>query len=50
MHTVAVLLAGSSWRDRLALMASAPADRGDEASLVRRAGELHLSAALLGTV
>ncbi|MFJ1713377.1 IclR family transcriptional regulator [Streptomyces sp. NPDC088260] len=50
MHTVAVPLAGSSWRDRLALMASAPADRGDEAALVRRAGELHLSAALLGLV
>ncbi|MEU9319305.1 IclR family transcriptional regulator [Streptomyces sp. NPDC048295] len=48
MHTVAVPLAGSSWRDRLALMASAPADRGDDAALARRAGELRLSAALLG--
>ncbi|SFX67754.1 IclR family transcriptional regulator [Streptomyces atratus] len=50
MHTVAVPLAGSSRRDRLALMASAPADRGDDAALARRAGELRLSASLLGTV
>ncbi|WP_326769133.1 IclR family transcriptional regulator [Streptomyces sp. NBC_01591] len=50
MNTVAVPLAGSSWRDRLALMAAAPADRGDDAALVRRAGELRLSAALLNTV
>ncbi|MFF1646555.1 IclR family transcriptional regulator [Streptomyces sp. NPDC058240] len=50
MNTVAVPLAGSSWRDRLALMASAPADRGDDAALARRAEELHVSAALLGTV
>ncbi|MFD0337579.1 IclR family transcriptional regulator [Streptomyces sp. NPDC127117] len=49
MNTVAVPLAGSSWRDRLALMASAPADRGDDAALVRLAGELRLSAALLDT-
>ncbi|MFF1924439.1 IclR family transcriptional regulator [Streptomyces sp. NPDC058221] len=48
MHTVAVPLAGSSWRDGLALTACAPADRGDDAALVRRAGELRLSAALLG--
>lgn len=49
MHTVAVPLAGTSWRDRLALVASAPADRGDDAALARRAQELRLSAALLGT-
>ncbi|MFE6666210.1 IclR family transcriptional regulator [Streptomyces sp. NPDC057697] len=47
MHAVAVAPAGPSRRDRLALVASAPADRGDEAALVRRAGELLLSAALL---
>ncbi|MFJ2589028.1 IclR family transcriptional regulator [Streptomyces sp. NPDC087538] len=50
MNTVAVPLTGSSRRDRLALMASAPADRGDDTALVRRAGELRLSAALLGEV
>lgn len=49
MNTVAVPLAGSSWRDRLALVACAPADRGDDAALVRRAEELRRSAALLGT-
>ncbi|WP_405699167.1 IclR family transcriptional regulator [Streptomyces sp. NBC_01383] len=47
MNTVAVPLTGSSWRDRLALMACAPADRGDDAALVRRAEELRRSAALL---
>lgn len=49
MHAVAVPLAGSSWRDRLALMASAPADRSDEVALVRRAEELRQSASLLGS-
>ncbi|MER5181251.1 IclR family transcriptional regulator [Streptomyces sp. NPDC002896] len=46
MHAVAVPLAGTSWRDRLALMASAPADRGDEAALVDRAEKLRHSAEL----
>ncbi|MEE4495408.1 IclR family transcriptional regulator [Streptomyces sp. BE230] len=49
MNAVAVPLAGSTWRDRLALAACAPADRGDDAALERRAGELLRSAALLGT-
>ncbi|MEU1367006.1 IclR family transcriptional regulator [Streptomyces sp. NPDC005803] len=48
MHAVAVPLTGSAWRDRLALAACAPAGRGDEAALERRAGELLRSAALLG--
>ncbi|MFD0022583.1 IclR family transcriptional regulator [Streptomyces sp. NPDC058382] len=48
MYTVAVSLTGSGWRDRLALTACAPADRGDDAALERRAGELRRSAALLG--
>ncbi|MFI9628518.1 IclR family transcriptional regulator [Streptomyces sp. NPDC052042] len=47
LHTVAVPLAGSSRRDRLALVASAPADRGEDAALLRRAGELRRSVALL---
>lgn len=47
MHAVAVPLAGTSWRDRLALMASAPADRGDETALAERAQELRRSAVLL---
>ncbi|MFF3258301.1 IclR family transcriptional regulator [Streptomyces sp. NPDC002932] len=46
MNTVAVPLAGSGRRDLLALMACAPADRGDDAALVRRAEELRRSAAL----
>ncbi|WP_327371357.1 IclR family transcriptional regulator [Streptomyces sp. NBC_01217] len=49
MNAVAVALAGAGRRDRLALVASAPADRGDDAALVERAGELRRSAALLGT-
>ncbi|MEU9204305.1 IclR family transcriptional regulator [Streptomyces sp. NPDC048332] len=48
MHAVAVPLAGSTWRDRLALVACAPAGRGDEAALERRAGELLRSAARFG--
>lgn len=48
MNSVAVPLAGSSPRDRLALVACAPAHRGDDASLVRLAEELRRSAALLG--
>ncbi|MEU8630009.1 hypothetical protein [Streptomyces sp. NPDC048669] len=48
MNTVAVPLAGSSPRGRLALVACAPAHRGDDASLVRHAEELRRSAALLG--
>lgn len=50
LNTVAVPLAGAGRRDRLALMASVPADRGDAAALVRRAEELRRSAALLGPV
>jgi DNA-binding IclR family transcriptional regulator len=30
INAVAVFLAGSSWRDRIALMASMPADRGTD--------------------
>lgn len=47
MNTVAVPLAGTSWRDRLALMASMPADRGDEARLGRHALALQAAAGLL---
>ncbi|MFJ4965222.1 IclR family transcriptional regulator [Streptomyces sp. NPDC088729] len=47
MTTVAVPLAGSSWRDRLALVAAAPADRSDDAALAERAERLRGSAALL---
>ncbi|MFG3136865.1 IclR family transcriptional regulator [Streptomyces sp. NPDC048211] len=47
MNAVAVPLTGSSRRDRLALVACAPACRGDDAALERRAGELLRSAALL---
>ncbi|MEU0300788.1 IclR family transcriptional regulator [Streptomyces sp. NPDC006175] len=47
MNAVAVLLAGSSWRDRLALMASMPADRGGEPELARHALELRRAAGLL---
>ncbi|MFJ1955591.1 IclR family transcriptional regulator [Streptomyces microflavus] len=48
MTTVAVSLAGSSWRDRLALVAAAPADRSGDAALTERAERLKESAALLG--
>ncbi|MEV6077343.1 IclR family transcriptional regulator [Streptomyces sp. NPDC052069] len=47
MYTVAVPLAGSSWRDRLALVASAPADRSGDSALAERAVLLRQSAALL---
>ncbi|MGA4997085.1 IclR family transcriptional regulator [Streptomyces arboris] len=47
MTTVAVALAGSSWRDRLALVAAAPADRSGDAVLAERAERLRESAALL---
>lgn len=47
MTTVAVPLAGSSWRDRLALVAAAPADRSGDAALAERAERLRESAALL---
>ncbi|MFJ8888360.1 IclR family transcriptional regulator [Streptomyces sp. NPDC102402] len=47
MNAVAVLLGGSSWRDRLALMASMPADRGGEPELARHALALRKAAALL---
>lgn len=48
IHGVAVLLAGSSWRDRIGLMASVPAERGGEEALTRIADQLRESAALLG--
>ncbi|WP_329045887.1 IclR family transcriptional regulator [Streptomyces sp. NBC_01422] len=47
MNTVAVPLAGNSWRDRLALMASMPADRGGEPELTRHAVALRKAAGLL---
>ncbi|WP_406466097.1 IclR family transcriptional regulator [Streptomyces sp. NBC_00111] len=47
MDAVAVPLAGNSWRDRLALMASMPADRGGEPELARHAAALRKAAALL---
>ncbi|MFF2407696.1 IclR family transcriptional regulator [Streptomyces sp. NPDC058092] len=48
LNAVAVPLAASSRRDRLALMASAPADRGDDVALAGLVGELRRSAALFG--
>ncbi|MCX5416194.1 IclR family transcriptional regulator [Streptomyces sp. NBC_00059] len=47
MNAVAVPLAGNSWRDRLALMASMPADRGGEPELAQHAVELRRAALLL---
>ncbi|MBM7440282.1 IclR family transcriptional regulator [Streptomyces sp. HB132] len=47
MNAVAVPLAGSSWRDRLALMATMPADRGGESELARHAVALRSAAVLL---
>ncbi|MEU1214598.1 IclR family transcriptional regulator [Streptomyces sp. NPDC005791] len=47
MNAVAVPLAGNSWRDRLALMAAMPADRGGETDLARHAVELRRAADLL---
>ncbi|WP_329042057.1 IclR family transcriptional regulator [Streptomyces sp. NBC_00178] len=44
MNEVAVPLMGSSWRDRLALTASMPADRGSEAELSRHAVALGAAA------
>ncbi|MGW1813641.1 IclR family transcriptional regulator [Streptomyces sp. NPDC002125] len=44
MNAVAVPLAGNSWRDRLALMASMPADRGGEPELAQHAVELRRAA------
>ncbi|MET9386994.1 IclR family transcriptional regulator [Streptomyces sp. NPDC002928] len=46
MNSTGVLLGGPSWRNRLALMACAPADRGDDVALARWAQELRCSAAL----
>ncbi|MGX4687678.1 IclR family transcriptional regulator [Streptomyces sp. JNUCC 63] len=46
MHGVGVPLGGPSWRSRLALMACAPADRGDDAALSRWAQELRQAAGL----
>lgn len=48
MNSVAVPLRAASPRDRLALVACAPADRGDEATLDEQAVRLRQSAALLG--
>lgn len=47
MNAVAVPLAGNSWRDRLALMASMPADRGGASELDRHAEVLQRAARLL---
>ncbi|MFE9852096.1 IclR family transcriptional regulator [Streptomyces sp. NPDC005576] len=47
MNAVAVPLSGSGPRDRLALVASVPADRGDEAELDEHALRLRQSAATL---
>ncbi len=48
MHAAVVPLGGPSWLNRPALMASVPADRGDDAALVRWAGELQRPAAYSG--
>jgi IclR family transcriptional regulator, acetate operon repressor len=48
INAVAVLLAGTSWRDRIAIMASVPKERGSDKRLVEIAEELKQSAALLG--
>ncbi|GAA2444448.1 IclR family transcriptional regulator [Actinomadura vinacea] len=48
MHAAAVPLAGSSWRDRLALMSCVPLDRGGRDALARLAGNLLRSAAAGG--
>ncbi|QNE73737.1 helix-turn-helix domain-containing protein [Streptomyces finlayi] len=47
MNAVAVPLGGAGPRDRLALTASAPGDRGDDAALVECARQLRRSASLL---
>jgi DNA-binding IclR family transcriptional regulator len=47
MNAVAVPLTGSSWRDRLALMASMPADRGGTPERARHAEALRQAAGLL---
>ncbi|MFE7749162.1 IclR family transcriptional regulator [Streptomyces sp. NPDC057428] len=47
MNAVAVPLMGNSWRDRLALTASMPADRGSEPELSRHATALRAAAKLL---
>ncbi|MFH9470309.1 IclR family transcriptional regulator [Streptomyces clavifer] len=47
LHAVAVTLTGTSRRDRLALSAASPADRGDDAALAERAEQLRQSAARL---
>ncbi|MFD6531500.1 IclR family transcriptional regulator [Streptomyces sp. NPDC060184] len=47
MNAVAVPLAGSGPRDRIALVASVPADRGDETELAEHAVRLRQSAAAL---
>ncbi|MFJ8752412.1 IclR family transcriptional regulator [Streptomyces sp. NPDC102441] len=47
MNAVAVPLVGNSWRDRLALMASMPADRGGEPELARHAVAMRRAAGLL---
>ncbi|MEU1127696.1 IclR family transcriptional regulator [Streptomyces sp. NPDC005899] len=49
LHAVAVPLTGSGRRTRIALGASAPAGRGDDAALAERAGRLRRSAAALLT-
>jgi len=48
INAVAVLLAGTSWRDRIAIMASVPVERGSDEQLADVARQLKESAALLG--
>jgi DNA-binding IclR family transcriptional regulator len=48
INAVAVLLAGTSWRDRIAIMASVPAERGSDKELLEIAERLKKSAELLG--
>ncbi|WP_425840906.1 IclR family transcriptional regulator [Streptomyces fractus] len=48
MNAVAVPLPGRSWRDRMALMAAVPADRGDDDALDLLARRLRRAALLFG--
>jgi len=48
ISAVAVLLAGASWRDRIAIMASIPSERATDEHLADVADKLKRSAALLG--
>ncbi|GAA2938390.1 MULTISPECIES: IclR family transcriptional regulator [Streptomyces] len=48
LYAVAVPLTGAGRRDRLALSASSPADRGSDAALAERAGQLRQAALAAG--